>query len=328
MNKINWGIIGCGDVTEIKSGPAFNKVPHSSLIAVMRRNAEKAKDYAQRHCVSKWYNDAKKLIDDPEINAIYVATPPQSHKEYTLMALEAGKPVYVEKPMAMDTRECLEMAEAAERLNVKLTIAHYRRGLPMFLKVKELLGQKSIGDIRVVNLKLFQAHTKNLIAKTETNWRVDPAISGGGLFHDLAPHQLDLMQFYFGKVKKAHGFALNQASLYAADDIVSGQVLYENNVIFNGIWCFTTSENEVLDQCEIIGSAGKIVFAVFGNTISLIKNGKEEQFYPEFPNHVQQPMIEKVVKYFLGQGPNPCTAREAVETMQVMDKIVSAHNLL
>src|SRR4051812_958457 len=100
MKKINWGIIGCGDVTELKSGPAFNKVTNSSLIAVMRRNAAKAKDYALRHNVPKWHNDANKLINDLEVNAIYIATPPSSHEAYALAAINAGKPVYVEKPMA------------------------------------------------------------------------------------------------------------------------------------------------------------------------------------------------------------------------------------
>src|SRR3979490_889057 len=101
MTNINWGIIGCGDVTEIKSGPAFNKVKNSSLIAVMRRDAEKAKDYARRHQVPKWYSNADELITDPDVNAIYVATPPSSHEEYTLAAVKAGKPVYVEKPMSV-----------------------------------------------------------------------------------------------------------------------------------------------------------------------------------------------------------------------------------
>src|SRR5205085_8185937 len=103
MDKINWGIIGCGDVTEVKSGPAFNKVKNSSLVAVMRRNAVKAKDYAQRHNVPKWYTDANDLIADPKINAIYIATPPSSHEKYTLAVLDAGKPVYVEKPMSIDS---------------------------------------------------------------------------------------------------------------------------------------------------------------------------------------------------------------------------------
>ena len=87
---INWGIIGCGDVTEVKSGPAFNKVPGSKLVAVMRRDAAKAADYAKRHNVPRWYNDAEALINDAEVNAIYIATPPSSHAAYALAAIKAG----------------------------------------------------------------------------------------------------------------------------------------------------------------------------------------------------------------------------------------------
>ncbi len=112
MKKINWGIIGCGDVTEVKSGPAFNKVKNSALVAVMRRDAAKAEDYAKRHNVPKWYTDANSLINDPDINAIYVATPPSSHEAYSIAALQAGKPVYVEKPMSMNAAEAENMMKA------------------------------------------------------------------------------------------------------------------------------------------------------------------------------------------------------------------------
>src|SRR5450755_1797430 len=132
MQKVNWGIIGCGDVTEVKSGPAFNKVKNSALVAVMRRDAEKAKDYAQRHHVPKWYDDASNLINDPDVNAIYIATPPSSHEEYTLAAIAAGKPVYVEKPMSVNFASAIKMMNAANEKNTKLVIAHYRHEQPYF----------------------------------------------------------------------------------------------------------------------------------------------------------------------------------------------------
>jgi len=106
FETVRWGIIGAGNVTEVKSGPAFYKVENSRLLAVMRRNAEKAADYAQRHHVSKWYSNATDLIKDPDIDAIYIATPPDSHSKYAIEAMQAGKPVYVEKPMARNYSEC------------------------------------------------------------------------------------------------------------------------------------------------------------------------------------------------------------------------------
>jgi predicted dehydrogenase len=321
---ISWGIIGCGNVTEVKSGPAFNKVPGSSLVAVMRRNAEKAADYAQRHGVPKWYADADELIQDPEVNAIYIATPPESHEKYTLDALRAGKPVYVEKPMSTDLASCLRMRDAAVAAGVKLTVAHYRRAVPMFIRIRELIDAQVVGDIRTVRLSMLQPDQSSLIAGSETNWRVDPAVGGlGGLFYDLAPHQLDLMVHFFGDVEESTGMSTNQAGTYAARDIVTGMVQFKNNILFTGTWCFTVAPELKEDNCEIIGTKGKISFSIFGNRV-FIQNGNDfEELVFVHPEHIQQPMIEKVVAYFSGSGPNPCSAEDAIESMQLMEKFVS-----
>lgn len=324
MNKINWGIIGCGDVTEIKSGPAFNKVKNSSLVAVMRRDAAKAKDYAQRHTVSKWYDDANSLINDPDVNAIYIATPPSSHEQYTIAALNAGKPVYVEKPMAVNAAAAKNMMNVAKEKNIKLVVAHYRREQPMFKKIKQLLAEKIIGDIRFARLEFYKKSlTKEELLIPKTAWRVNHAIAGGGLFHDLAPHQLDLMYYFFGEADKVNGIALNQQKSYSADDIVAGNILFKNEIVFNGLWCFTVNENEEQDVCEIVGSKGKISFSVFGEPkIMMTVEGRKENFLFEPLQHVQQPMIEKVVEYFLGEGPNPCSPEEGVKVMEMMEAII------
>ena len=324
-NKINWGIIGCGDVTEIKSGPAFNKVKNSSLVAVMRRDTAKAKDYAQRHNVPRWYDNANALINDADVNAIYIATPPSSHEEYTIAAFNAGKPVYVEKPMAVNAASAKNMMNVANEKNIKLVVAHYRREQPMFKKIKHLLAEKSIGDIRFVRLEfLKKSLTKEELLVPKNAWRVDAAIAGGGLFHDLAPHQLDLMYYFFGETDKVNGIALNQQELYNADDIVSGNILFKNGVLFNGLWCFTIDENEEKDLCEIVGSKGQINFSVFGDPkIMMTVEGKKENFLFDALQHVQQPMIEKVVDYFLDEGPNPCNAEDGVKVMEMMEGLTT-----
>lgn len=317
---IKWGIIGCGDVTEVKSGPAFNKVPNSKLVAVMRRNEAKARDYAQRHGVEKWYSSADDLINDDDVNAIYIATPPLNHEEYAIKAMKAGKPVYVEKPMAIDAAAARRIEKAANETGVKISVAHYRRQQPLFLKVKELVQQKVIGNVRLVELKMLQPHQSEIITKTETNWRIDPSVSGGGLFYDLAPHQLDLMMYFFGKPLKASGIAFNSSHYYNADDITCGQILFNSNVVFNGTWCFTVAER--MDRCEIIGSEGKLSFPIFDHKeLILEREGTKTVFEFDRMQHVQQPMIQKVVEYFLGQAPNPCSVAEGVEVMEMMDAL-------
>lgn len=322
MEKINWGIIGCGDVAEVKSGPAFNTVKNSSLIAVMRRNGKKAKDFAMRHNVPKWYDNGLKLINDPDVNAIYIATPPSSHEEYTLAALNAGKPVYLEKPMAVNFQSAERMAKAAGEKKVKLSIAHYRREQPYFKKIKQLLDDKAIGEVRIVQLEYYKKQLSSQELKLPGfKWRVDTSVAGGGLFHDIAPHPLDLMFYFFGKVEKATGVATNQARLYNADDVVTGNILFQNGIVFNGVWCFNVHRQSEKDTCEIIGSEGSIKFSVFDQEKFFVtKKGKTEIISFDRLKHVQEPMIKKVVEYFLGESPNPCSGDDGAEIMRIMDQ--------
>ena len=321
MEQINWGIIGCGDVAEVKSGPAFQRVPNSALVAVMRRDAVKAKDFALRHKVARWYHDASQLIDDPEVNAVYIATPPDSHENYTVAALKAGKPVYLEKPMTLDFASAQRMVKANADLNGKVSIAHYRRAQPFFLKIKELLDSRAIGKVRAVQLTYFKKSLSASELQIPGNaWRVNPEIAGGGLFHDLAPHQIDIILYFFGAVQKATGLAFNQANAYKADDVVTGDILFKSGVVFSGLWCFNVGKENEMDLCEITGTNGKISFSVFPpQKITITRNGKTEVLNFTPPAHVQEPMIAKVVAYFLGQGPNPCTAEEGAVVMDLMD---------
>ena len=322
MKSICWGMIGCGDVTEVKSGPAFNKVNNSSLVAVMRRDAAMAKDYAERHNVPKWYNDADDLINDNEVNAVYIATPPAFHEEYAIAAINAGKSVYIEKPMALNFASANMIAKVAKEKNIKVSVAHYRRGQPLFNKVKQLLADKIIGDIRFAHLEFYKKPlNSDALDIPKVAWRVNPAIAGGGLFHDIAPHQLDLMYWFFGEIEKASGYAFSQSELYDADDIVSGNILFKSGVIFNGLWCFNVAEENVKDHCEIQGSEGKICFPVFEHKkIEVIKNGKTENILFDPLEHVQQPLIQKVVDYFLDKAPNPCSAEDGAVVMRLMDQ--------
>ena len=323
MDKVNWGIIGCGDVTELKSGPAINKIKNSALVAVMRRDAAKAKDYAERHQVSKWYIDSNLLINDPDVNVIYIATPPATHQQFTLAALAVGKPVYVEKPMALNFSEANIMALKATETNTKLVVAHYRRAQPIFKKIKQLLDEKIIGESRFVNLQYYKkALTPVALTDNRNRWRIDPEISGGGLFHDLAPHQLDLMYYFFGDAKVVNGVSLNQGNLYVADDTVSANIIFKNGVVFNGVWSFGLSEIDEKDTCEIIGTNGKISFSVFdGHTITVTINTKIVVLTFDVLQHVQQPMLEKVVAYFLGLAENPCSGDDGAVIMDWIDII-------
>jgi len=321
MDRIRWGIIGCGNVTEVKSGPAFNKVPNSTLLAVMRRDDVLLKDYAKRHHVPYTFNNASELIHHPQIDAIYIATPPDVHEAYAIEALRANKFVYVEKPMSTTVAACENMQKVANELSGKLVVAHYRRQLPMFLKVKTFLDTNEIGKVTEVKISMHKkAGPKSFY---ENNWRVNKERAGGGLFYDLAPHQLDLVFYFFGKAIHYQGEASNLSGLYLVEDKVQGKMQMENGIEFTGDWNFAIDPQEQeLDTFMIIGSEGCIQFPVFGNTITIEKNNQKEiiEFPP--PQHIQQYLIEKVVTFFLDKGENPCSANDALQSMRVMEAFV------
>ncbi|WP_026463587.1 Gfo/Idh/MocA family protein [Adhaeribacter aquaticus] len=322
MKQIRWGIIGCGDVTEVKSGPAFSKVPNSKLVAVMRRDAAKAEDYARRHNVPKWYADADALINDPEVDAVYIATPPGSHAEYTFKVAAAGKPVYVEKPMARTYEECQQMIEACEEAGVPLYVAYYRRSQPLFRKVKELVTTGAIGDVRLVNMRLYHPVQKDL-DQEQLPWRVQPEHAGGGLFFDLASHQLDMLDYIFGPITQAQGIVGNQAGLYPAEDVVAATYAFGSGILGTGMWSFTVGDNVKTDTIEIVGSAGRVMFSTFSSEVITLENAEGVQaFTIPYPQHVQQPFIEEMVQDILGQGTCPSTGVSAARTAKIMDQIV------
>ena len=271
MNTVRWGIIGCGAVTEVKSGPAFNKVESSALVAVMRRNFLQAKDYATRHHAKYYYDDADKLIHNDQVDAIYIATPPSTHKEYALKVASAGKPCCIEKPMALNYTECNEILAAFSIPKIPLFVAYYRRSLPRFIKIKNWIDTDAIGDVRHVHWS-FSKPLNRYNLERRANWRTDPTIAGAGYFMDLASHGINLFEFLIGEIKTAQGITTKQQGLYKAEDAVSVCWQFENGGLGSGYWSFSASNRE--DTVEIIGSKGNIKFSVFNDQpISLTNFG-------------------------------------------------------
>ncbi len=322
MRTIRWGIIGCGDVTEVKSGPGFQKASHSSLVAVMRRRGELARDYAERHGVPRWYDNAASLINDSEIDAVYIATPPSSHKEYTLMCAHAGKPVYVEKPMALNFAECEEMIRASASAGVPLFVAYYRRALARFKKIKDLVDSGVLGEVRSVNITFHQPIAREDLDPQNLPWRVDRVVAGGGRFVDLASHMLDFLDYLFGPIIEVHGLAANQAGKYAVEDIVTSTFRFATGVQGTGTWCFTASENR--DYTEIVGSEGKLAYSTFdAKPIALTTRDGMTEFSLEYPQHIEQSLIQTVVDELNNVGKCPSTGESAARTSRVMDQMLA-----
>ena len=324
MKLLKWGFIGCGEVTEKKSGPAFNLVEGSEVVAVMSRNKDKARSYAERHHVKKWYTDAQELIDDPEVNAIYIATPPSSHATFAILSMRAGKPVYVEKPMAASYDDCTRINRVSEQTGVPCYVAYYRRYLPYFRKVKEIIRNKTIGDIMNVQVR-FSCPPRNLdySATASLPWRLQPDIAGGGYFYDLAPHQLDLLQDLFGVIIEAEGMCANRAGLYSAEDSVSACFRFENGLPGSGSWCFVGHESAQEAGIEVIGDKGMLCFSVFNyDPIQLVTSDGTTSISVPNPPYVQLPLIKAVIESLQGFGTCSCTSVSATPVNWVMDRIL------
>ena len=253
LNNVCWGFIGCGEVTEKKSGPAFNMIDGSKVVAVMSRDEEKVKSYARRHNIPRWYTDAQELIGDEDVNAIYIATPPSSHATFAIMAMKAGKPVYIEKPMAASYEDCARINRISQETGVPCFVAYYRRYLPYFQKVRQLVEEGEIGN--VINVQIRFAQPPRALDYNSTNlpWRVQPDIAGGGYFYDLAPHQLDFLQEMFGCILEAEGYTSNRGGLYQAEDTISACFKFASGLPGSGSWCFVAHESAKEDRIEIIG---------------------------------------------------------------------------
>lgn len=320
---IKWGFIGCGNVTEKKSGPAFKKVEGSSVVAVMSRDAEKARNYAEKRGINKWYTDAQELIEDPEVNAVYIATPPSSHATYAIMSMKAGKPVYIEKPMASSYEECTRINRISQETGVPCFVAYYRRYLPYFIKVKELIEQGAIGHVINIQIRFAQPPYDLDYNKENLPWRVQPDIAGGGYFYDLASHQLDILQDIFGCILEAEGFKSNRGGLYEVEDTVSACFQFDSGLVGSGSWCFVAHSSAKEDRIEVIGDKGMICFSTFTfDPIAMHTEKGREEFTIGNPEHIQYNLIESVIHHLQGKSVCTCDGISATPTNWAMDKIL------
>lgn len=323
MKQINWGFIGCGEVAERKSGPAFNLVIGSRVVAVMSRSRERAQSYAMRHNIARWYTDAQELVADPEVNAIYVATPPSSHPTYAIMAMYAGKPVYIEKPLAASYDDCARINRVSEETGVPCYVAYYRRRMPYFLKVKEIIESGVLGVVQNVQIRYSCPPRVEDLNPKKLPWRVQPDIAGGGYFYDMAAHQFDLIQGLFGIITHARGYASNRGGLYKAEDTISACFQFESGLPGSGSWCFVGHESHREDRIEVLGNRGTLCFSVFSySPIRLHTSEGTQTFDIPTGEHVQLPMIRSVVGALQGTDTCDCTSLSATPVNWVMDRML------
>ena len=289
----------------------------------MSRDGKKAKAYAKERNIPKWYDDAQELIDDPEVNAVYIATPPSSHATYAIMSHEGGSRFLYQTNGAGAHEECARINRISQETGVPCFVAYYRRYLPYFMKVKELVDKGTIGNVINVQIRFAQPPRDLDYNRENLPWRVQADIAGGGYFYDLAPHQIDLLQEMFGCIPEASGYKSNRGGLYPAEDTLSACFQFDNGLVGSGSWCFVAHDSAREDRIEIIGDKGMICFSVFTyDPIALHTERGREEIVVENPEHVQQPLIQAVVDHLLGKSTCSCDGESASTTNWVMDKIL------
>jgi len=255
MKQIGWGIIGCGDVADRKAGAAFNSTDAtlgSRLVAVMRRNGDAARAFAERHGAMLATTDAGEVINHPDVDVVYVATPPAHHLEYALEVAAAGKACLVEKPAGRSLEELTRMRDAFRGAGAPLFVSYYRRHLPRYLKVKEIIDSGALGEISTVT---YQASKK----PKKKNWSLDVELSGGGHFYDIGGHMLDLFDDWLGPLTFTGGHARNVLPEHVVEDVVALSFVTARGAVGSAHWNFAASHNR--DELTIEGTRGRIVLS-------------------------------------------------------------------
>ena len=313
-SELKYGIIGCGDVVERKSGPSIQLAERSEIAGAMRRDREKARSYAEANHVPIWSDDAQDVIEHADVNIVYVATPPSSHLEYVLAAGRAGKHVLCEKPMALNVGQCDEMIRACDEAGVELFVAYYRRFWPNLRAMKAILAEGRIG-------RAVQAYIEMGIpvAYGEARWHETPEISGGGHFVDVGSHRLDAMVFLLGDVEEARGVATTFDEGVRVEQTISLTVKFSSGAQLSATGDYYSGRK--LDAFRIVGTQGAIVAEQFDGVRFTVETeqGSEALAFdkPPAPHLGLMRHIEAVV---LDGATNEASGRDGRMTDLILDR--------
>ena len=321
MSKIiRWGFLGCGKVVRTKSGDAFRNVPNSTIEVIRRRNLDAAKESAEYFGAPYWCDRIEELLAS-EIDAVYIATPPGLHYEQAMACLNAGKAVYLEKPFARNYTEAKQLTGAFEEAGVPLYIGHYRRALPRFLKIREMLKSNIIGDVTDIDFYLNRIFSQK---EADNSWLYNPVLSGGGKYYDIAPHTVDIIQFLFGNITEVQGSARNLGVGCPLENVVEMTFVTEKGV--NGKARFCCVADEKSDRMHVTGTKGTMEFSVHGKTDVIVKdeNGTIiEQFDLPDPKAVEESMVQSVVEDLLGISKCESKAKDVLVTYKIIDEVLN-----
>jgi len=306
MNKIRWGMIGCGEVTEIKNGPGLYKCRDSELIGITNRTLSKAHDWVKRHGHGRVFASPEELFASAEIDIVYIAVTPDVHKKFAVECAKAGKHCYLEKPIAPSCADGEEIQRAFAEAGKKVFVAHYRRAMPKTAILKELV--EKISPVRSV--RVFRSDNR----KTLPGWLANPAIAGGGVFFEADVHLIDLLDFLFGPFQS---WKLDCSRRNGEEDSSSLIIRGKDGLLISGLWQYQAFKAE--ESCEVFGEKGILSFQCMntgGKAILETAGGSEEIIFPDEP-HVGLFMQQMIVDELLGRGKCPSTLETAMTALKI-----------
>ena len=315
MNKIRWGIIGTGDVAARKGGPALYMAERSELVAVTNRTHERAEQFSNQHGRPRVYRDIEALLADRDVDAVYVATPPDSHADLTCRIAAQGKHVLCEKPMALSFTECDRMVAACEEHQVSLAVAYYRRFFPVVGAMEKLLRDGAIGTplrISVRTAAQFRSDVTN-------PWRLQASIAGGGFLMDMGSHRFDLMAHFFGLPQCTTAIVRTQTAGRHVDDAATVAFEFADGVLGSAEFHWNSPIGR--DTLEIMGTHGAIMTDSLSDAGRLTLEtslGKELWRLPaEAPVHLR--LVQAFVDHLLDGTPNPLPGTSGKLATQMLE---------
>lgn len=314
-DTIRWGIIGCGAVAELKSGPPLYQTPHAELIAVMRRDGTKAADFARRHGARRWYTDAAALIADAEVNAIYIASPHALHVQHVNLAAAAGKIVLCEKPVGISLVEAQACVEVCRAHQVPLSVPYYRRDWPIVRKMRELLGAKAIGRVVAARVQLADYFAGD----PDRPWLTSRVASGGGALANAGSHWVDLIRYLLGDLVSVSAQCSSEASGFETEDTIVVQLETIEHALVS--LAITLQSPINTNEFDISGTEGRLrATSLADGQLILDRVGREPELMTlSRSRFAHAEFIAELVERLRSDQPVPVPGEEAVAVWRIME---------
>jgi 1,5-anhydro-D-fructose reductase (1,5-anhydro-D-mannitol-forming) len=290
---VRWGLVGAGDIAAKRVAPALRDSPGSAFVAVARARADRAAEFARRHGASRWHAEWRDVLRDPDIDAVYLATPVRVHAEQAVAAAEAGKHVLCEKPMALDVPGCERMISAARAHGVTLGVAYYRHHYPVVRRLRALLASGEIGDVVLVQAQAFERFDPP--PGDSRAWLLKKSEAGGGPMMDFGCHRIEVMLDLLGPVAEVRGAPSNvRFRDREVEDTCLAHLRFRSGA--EAVLAVTHAAQEPRDSLQIFATRGSVHVDVLNQGFLRIvtADGVREERHPPHAN-LHQPLVEDFV---------------------------------